>query len=52
MHRLALSFRDLRLPDVLFILLVLLDFLSAHPRHERKEVLTALKKGLTLVMEF
>lgn len=43
MHPLALVFRDLRQPDLLFILLVLLDFLSNHPIHERKEILSALK---------
>lgn len=39
MHRLALSFRDLRQPDLLFILSVLLDFLSDHPIQERKLLL-------------
>lgn len=43
MHRLALSFRELRQPDLLFILLVLSAFLSDHLIQGRKEVLTALR---------
>lgn len=43
MHRLALPFRELRQPDLLFILLVLSAFLSDHLIQERKEVLIALR---------